>query len=89
MGQMAAIGVAPVQESDQARAISTIVSAFTDDPVERWLYPELEQYLTHFADFVAAFGGEAFSDQTVWPFSGRGLVSAGRRAGRRQDCQRA
>jgi ribosomal protein S18 acetylase RimI-like enzyme len=66
MGQMVAIGVAPVQESDQVRAISTIVSAFTDDPVERWLYPELEQYLTHFADFVAAFGGEAFSDQTVW-----------------------
>jgi GNAT superfamily N-acetyltransferase len=63
---MAAVDVVPVLESDQGRAISTIVSAFTDDPVERWLYPELEQYLAHFPNFVAAFGGEAFADQTVW-----------------------
>ena len=63
---MAAVDVVPVQERDQVRAISTIVSAFTDDPVERWLYPELEQYQAHFPDFVAAFGGEAFADQTVW-----------------------
>ncbi len=25
----------------------TLVSEFTDDPVERWLYPELPDYLTH------------------------------------------
>ena len=66
---MSTLGVAQVQESDQARAISTLVSAFTDDPVERWLYPELEEYLTHFPDFAAAFGGEAFAQQTVWGLS--------------------
>ena len=29
-------------------AYQTVVSAFTDDPVERWLYHELPEYLTHF-----------------------------------------
>jgi GNAT superfamily N-acetyltransferase len=51
---------------DQARVIATIVSAFIEDPVERWLFPEPLQYLTHFPAFVAAFGGEAFAQQSVW-----------------------
>jgi GNAT superfamily N-acetyltransferase len=55
-----------VPESEQARAIATLVSAFTDDPVERWLFPESQAYLTHFPKFVAAFGGQAFRDGTVW-----------------------
>lgn len=58
--------LAAVGAGDQERAIATIVSAFADDPVERWLFPESRQYLTHFPEFVAAFGGEAFAEQTVW-----------------------
>jgi ribosomal protein S18 acetylase RimI-like enzyme len=58
--------VARVSRSDSARAFATLVSAFTEDPVERWLYPELQQYLTHFPEFLAAFGGRAFDEQTVW-----------------------
>jgi GNAT superfamily N-acetyltransferase len=54
------------QEGDHAQVIATIVSAFIEDPVERWLWPERSQYLTHFPAFVAAFGGEAFARQTVW-----------------------
>jgi len=46
--------------------IATIVSAFIEDPVERWLFPEPFQYLTHFPTFVAAFGGAAFAQQSVW-----------------------
>src|SRR4249919_1348503 len=38
----------PVRKDEQAKAFATLVSAFMDDPVERWLYPELQQYLTHF-----------------------------------------
>jgi ribosomal protein S18 acetylase RimI-like enzyme len=56
----------PVREKEQARAISTIVSAFTEDPVERWMYPGEEQYLTHFPEFVAAYGGDAVRGGTVW-----------------------
>jgi ribosomal protein S18 acetylase RimI-like enzyme len=58
--------VAPVSRSESVRAFATLVSAFTEDPVERWLYPELQQYLTHFPEFLAAFGGRAFDEQTVW-----------------------
>ncbi len=56
----------PARESDQAKVIGTLVSAFIADPVERWLFPEPAQYLTHFPVFVAAFGGEAFAQQTAW-----------------------
>jgi ribosomal protein S18 acetylase RimI-like enzyme len=58
--------VEPVGSSDQASVIATLVSAFIADPVERWLYPRPLEYLTHFAAFVAAFGGAPFDRQTVW-----------------------
>ena len=50
--------------------IGTLVSAFIEDPVERWLWPEPQEYLTQFPAFVAAFGGEAFARQTVWTLGG-------------------
>jgi GNAT superfamily N-acetyltransferase len=56
----------PVAAGEQARAVETLVSAFIDDPVERWLYPELSAYLTCFPRFVAAFAGPAFDAGTVW-----------------------
>jgi ribosomal protein S18 acetylase RimI-like enzyme len=34
--------------------------AFSTDPVARWVYPESSQYLTHFPNFIRAFGGRAF-----------------------------
>jgi GNAT superfamily N-acetyltransferase len=36
------------------------------DPVERWLYPGSQEYLTCFPAFLAAFGGRAFAEATVW-----------------------
>jgi GNAT superfamily N-acetyltransferase len=63
---VSAASFSAVPESEQARAIATIVSAFTDDPVERWLFPDSQGYLTHFPEFVAAFGGQAFREETVW-----------------------
>lgn len=56
----------PVRESEQTRALATLISAFISDPVERWLYPDSQQYLTHFGRFLAAFGGKAFAEQTAW-----------------------
>jgi ribosomal protein S18 acetylase RimI-like enzyme len=55
-----------VPEAERARAYDVLVSAFVDDPVERWLYPEVEQYLAHFPTFLASFGGAAFDVETVW-----------------------
>jgi hypothetical protein len=54
---MSVLPAAQVSQRDRARAISTIVSAFTHDPVERWLFPDLERYQPRFPDFVAAFAG--------------------------------
>ena len=57
---------APASDRDQARVVATLVSAFIEDPVERWLFTDPLQYLTHFPAFVAAFGGAAFAQRTVW-----------------------
>ena len=43
---------------DVTPAVATIVAAFADDPVERWLYPEEAEYLEHFPRFVTAFAGD-------------------------------
>ncbi len=63
---MSDVSFARVPKADQAEALATLVSAFTYDPVERWLYPESQQYFTHFPEFLKAFGGKAFDEQTVW-----------------------
>ena len=63
---MSGLSFAPISKTEEAKAYRTLISAFTYDPVERWLYPELPEYLTHFPQFLAAFGGRAFDEQTVW-----------------------
>jgi GNAT superfamily N-acetyltransferase len=55
-----------VKASGRANVVSTIVSAFADDPVERWLWPDAAQYVAHFPAFVEAFAGRAFEHATVW-----------------------
>jgi ribosomal protein S18 acetylase RimI-like enzyme len=55
-----------VRADEQHRALDVLVLAFAADPVERWLYPEARRYLTHFPEFLAAFGGTAFTHETVW-----------------------
>src|SRR3954465_7326364 len=55
-----------MNEHEQERVIATVVSAFISDPVERWLWREPWQYLTHFPAFVAAFGAAAFAADAVW-----------------------
>jgi ribosomal protein S18 acetylase RimI-like enzyme len=63
---MSDLPFAPVEEDEQRTALDTLVLAFTADPVERWLYPEAQGYLSHFPTFLAAFGGRAFAEKTVW-----------------------
>lgn len=55
-----------VAPGDRQRAIDVLVTAFVSDPVIRWLYPEPHAYLTHFPEFLDAFGGKAFDEATVW-----------------------
>jgi len=56
--------------SIEARLVAAIVTAFTSDPAARWLYPELNQYLTNFPNFVRAFAGKAFDYHTAESASG-------------------
>ena len=60
------LSFARVGRDERARAFATLVSAFIDDPVERWLYPEPQQYLRRFPEFLEALGGKAFDEQTAW-----------------------
>ncbi|MEO5985509.1 MAG: GNAT family N-acetyltransferase [Candidatus Limnocylindria bacterium] len=55
-----------LQEGEEQRAVDVLVTAFTADPVIRWLYPDATGYLTHFPAFLRAFGGKAFTSRTVW-----------------------
>lgn len=55
-----------ITEAQEDRTIATIVAAFENDPVERWMFPELGEYERHFPTFVRAFGGEAFAHGTAW-----------------------
>ena len=63
---MMAIAFAPVRDPERQRALDVLVTAFTADPVIRWMYPEAHRYLTHFPSFLVAFGGKAFAANTVW-----------------------
>lgn len=55
-----------IPSSERAAAIATIVAAFANDPVERWLWPETDVYESCFPDFVEAFGGRAFERGSAW-----------------------
>jgi GNAT superfamily N-acetyltransferase len=59
----------------RAEAIATVVSAFADDPVERWLWPEEEEYASHFPRFVEAFAGPSFEQRTAWRLDGFSAVA--------------
>jgi ribosomal protein S18 acetylase RimI-like enzyme len=63
---MGADDFAQISPDERARAYATLVLAFGADPAERWLYPDPQQYLTHFPRFLAAFGGRAFDEKTAW-----------------------
>ena len=55
-----------VPGEDRESVYATLTSAFSDDPVERWMYPTHTAYHAHFPTFVHAFGGAAFEAGTVW-----------------------
>jgi ribosomal protein S18 acetylase RimI-like enzyme len=57
---MNAPAVRTMTADDEARAVATIVVAFTADPMARWTWPDAHQYLAAFPRMVRAFGGKAF-----------------------------
>jgi GNAT superfamily N-acetyltransferase len=62
---MSQVPDAPLRRSDERTALAVVTSAFADDPVERWLYPD-ESYQREFPRFVRALGGKAIAANTAW-----------------------
>lgn len=56
---------APLPRCNERTALTVVASAFVDDPVERWLYPD-DSYQREFPRFVRALGGKAFAAGTAW-----------------------
>jgi ribosomal protein S18 acetylase RimI-like enzyme len=56
--------------SDEAPTIAVMVLAFASDPAARWTWPDPQQYLTHFPDFVKALGGKAFAHGSAYYVNG-------------------
>jgi ribosomal protein S18 acetylase RimI-like enzyme len=54
-----------VEPTERERATRIQVLAFAADPVIRWLWPEADDYLSHFPELVHAFGGRAFDHRTA------------------------
>ena len=65
---MSADDLEPIGLDERSNAYATLVLAFVTDPAIRWLYPDAQQYVTHFPRFLAAFGGRAFDEKTAWRF---------------------
>lgn len=56
----------PVRTEDMHAIVDLLVLAFSSDPVNRWVYPDAHQFLTHFPHFVRVFGGKAFACGTAY-----------------------
>jgi ribosomal protein S18 acetylase RimI-like enzyme len=51
--------------SHEAAISATVLSAFSSDPVARWVYPGAADYFRWFPIFIRAFAGRAIDDRTV------------------------
>ncbi len=62
--------IVPVAAGAQRRCVGTLIAAFADDPVARWLFPEPGQYLDHFPRLVGAFAEPALEAGTAFQVDG-------------------
>lgn len=59
-----------VQPGHVPRAVSVQVTAFSADPIMRWMWPEPQAYLRHMPDLVHGFGGGAFAHGSAYVTEG-------------------
>ena len=60
--------------AEAGRIARMMTLGFADDPVCRRLYPDPEQYLTYFPEFVRLYGGAAFDHGGANVIDGMGGV---------------
>ena len=63
---MTALAIHTAQPSDLERVLSTMVVAFSTDPISRWALPEPHQYVTYFPQIVVKMGGAAFENSAAF-----------------------
>ena len=56
--------------ADEEAVIAVITLAFSTDPVVRWIYPNLQQYLTAMPLLVKAVGGKAVTHGSAYYVEG-------------------
>jgi GNAT superfamily N-acetyltransferase len=56
--------------SDEASIIALMVLAFSADPAARWTWPDPQQFLRYFPNFVKALGGKAFAHGSAYYVEG-------------------
>lgn len=61
--------------ADRGRVIATLVAAFTDDPVLRYLFPEDGSYPGHAAAFFGRLFDKRVRQETVWTIGGGASVA--------------
>ncbi len=52
--------------SGKRQIVDCLTLAFAADPVARWTYPNSQQYLEYFPNFIRLFGGKAFETQSAY-----------------------
>jgi ribosomal protein S18 acetylase RimI-like enzyme len=56
--------------SDEEYVIDVLVQANLADPAARWVWPDSQQFLLQFPNFVRAFGGKAFEHGSAYYVDG-------------------
>jgi len=57
--------VVTASTSDRVPVVTTIVLAFSTDPMARWCWPNADEYLATMPIFTEAFGGRAFQSDSA------------------------
>ena len=52
--------------SGRRQIVDCLTLAFSTDPVARWTYPNSQQYLEYFPNFIRLLGGRAFESETAF-----------------------
>jgi ribosomal protein S18 acetylase RimI-like enzyme len=63
---IASLNVQSASADQQEQVLSTLVLAFSNDPVARWAWPDPQQYLSAFGKFALAFGGKAMAHGSAY-----------------------
>lgn len=62
-------------KSVKNQVVDVITLAFSADPAVRWMYPNSQQYLESFPNFVRLFGGKAFETGSAYYVEGFAAAS--------------